>query len=124
MKLSAFIATTSVALTCLGLASTTRADDKENAAAKTQPITITGCLNGPYDDGAFKLETSAEKVMIGGPIDVLRENAGKQVRVTGDWIATGEGKSGAASREGESPKERAFKADKIEMIAADCSNVQ
>jgi hypothetical protein len=109
----------SVSLACGALAVNARAVDTQ--AAKDQPVTLTGCLNGPYDDGAYKIETESEKVMIGATIDVLRENVGKEVRATGQWITVDQGKLDASTREGsQDSQERVFKADKIEEIAASC----
>jgi len=121
MKKSACIVTLAASIASLAVATgSVRAADKGSQSSKAQPITLTGCLNGPDDDGSFKLRTSAETVLIGAPVDVLRENSGKEVRVTGGWIPTGQGKAGASAREGTNSTERALKADKIETIAAEC----
>jgi hypothetical protein len=101
-----------------------------NSTTASGQTSVTGCLSGPNDEGAYILKpTKGRAVEVGGN-DQLKEHVGHTVRLTGNWV-----KSGAAIGENESAEkneksegkehhgvaERHFKVSDIHHISASCS---
>lgn len=88
----------------------------------TKEATLTGCLGGPNDEGAFTLTNDRYKrgVEVGGAQDInLKAHTGHTVKLTGIWV-----KSGAAIGEKEKAGEkgeRHFKATKVTHVSETCS---
>jgi hypothetical protein len=59
------------------------------SAGQAGTHTITGCLSGPNQEGAYVLKSAAgREVEVGGSSD-LSANVGKQVSLTGSWAKSG-----------------------------------
>lgn len=50
--------------------------------------TLTGCLSGPNDEGAYVLKTGRKSVEVGGTDD-LKAHVGHQVKLSGTWARSG-----------------------------------
>src|SRR3569833_404719 len=59
--------------------------------------TVTGCLSGPNDEGAYILKSSNGRAFEVGGSDQLKQHVGHTVQLTGNWV-----KSGAEIGENES----------------------
>jgi hypothetical protein len=101
------------------------------AADDTQKVTaarLSGCLNGPTDDGTFVLtRVDAQDVQVGG-IDDLKDHVGQRVRLRGLWVGTGAQigeKENAAAKIGDAIGTRKhFRVTKIEKISDSCTPIQ
>ena len=92
--------------------------------------TVTGCLSGPNDEGAYILKSSNGRAFEVGGSDQLKQHVGHTVQLTGNWV-----KSGAEIGENESAEknekkegsehrgvaERHFKVSDIHHISDSCS---
>jgi hypothetical protein len=85
--------------------------------------TLTGCLSGPNDEGAYVLEHGSRKVEVGGN-DELSKHVGHTVKLHGTWStesAIGEKES---SEKGEAKEEkgehRHFKVASIDHVSDTC----
>ncbi|HET7347624.1 MAG TPA: hypothetical protein VFJ10_09850 [Acidobacteriaceae bacterium] len=101
-----------------------------NSTTASGQTSVTGCLSGPNDEGAYILKPTKGRAFEVGGNDQLKEHVGHTVRLTGNWV-----KSGAAIGENESAEkneksegkehhgvaERHFKVSDIHHISASCS---
>jgi hypothetical protein len=92
--------------------------------------TVTGCLSGPNDEGAYVLKSSNGRAFEVGGNDQLKQHVGHTVKLSGNWV-----KSGADIGENESAEknekkednehsgvaERHFKVSDIHHISDSCS---
>ena len=113
---------------------------QNSETSKGKPASISGCLSGPNQEGAYMLKTKSHSVEVGGP-DELKNHVGHEVKLTGSWAKSGteigenesaEKHEAAEKNEGAEKKEagekgeahgghdRHFKVDKIDHIAASC----
>jgi len=93
------------------------------------PGTLTGCLSGPNDEGAYVLTNAhGKKVEVGGSDD-LKAHVGHQVKLTGAWAKSGaeigekeKDEKKEAGEKGEKAEmgERHFKVTKIDHVADTC----
>ena len=90
--------------------------------------TLTGCLSGPNQEGAYELKSGKKEVEVGG-LDDLSKHVGHQVRLHGSWVKSGaeigekeaaESKESEAKEKGEAA-ERHFKVASIDMVSETCS---
>jgi len=85
--------------------------------------TLTGCLSGPNQEGAYELKSGSKEVEVGG-LDDLSKHVGHKVRLHGSWTKSsseiGE-KESAESKEKEEKGERHFKVASIDHIADTCT---
>jgi hypothetical protein len=89
--------------------------------------TLTGCLSGPNQEGAYELKSGKKEVEVGG-LDDLSKHVGHQVRLHGSWVKSGAEigeKEGAEGKESESKEkgeaaERHFKVASIDMVSESC----
>src|SRR5690242_11677253 len=88
--------------------------------------TLTGCLSGPNQEGAYELKSGKKEVEVGG-LDDLSKHVGHQVRLHGSWAKSGseigekEGNEGAEKKEGKEEKgERHFKVASIDHLKDSC----
>ena len=92
---------------------------------KGSAATLTGCLSGPNDEGAYVLEHGSKKVEVGGN-DELSKHVGHTVKLHGTWStgpAIGEKESSEKSeaKEGKEEKgERHFKVTSIDHVSDTC----
>ena len=99
-----------------------KAPPKKGAAGSA---TLTGCLSGPNDEGAYELKSGKKEVEVGG-LDDLSKHVGHKVRLHGAWAKSGAEigeKENAASeaKEGKEEKgERHFKVASIDHISDTC----
>jgi hypothetical protein len=99
-----------------------KAPPKKGAAGSA---TLTGCLSGPNDEGAYELKNGKREVEVGG-LDDLSKHVGHKVRLHGAWAKSGAEigeKENAASeaKEGKEEKgERHFKVASIDHISDTC----
>jgi hypothetical protein len=120
----------------LALAQTSSTETGEHAKHKGMSAggngTLTGCLSGPNDEGAYVLTNAkGHKVEVGGSDD-LKAHVGHEVKLTGTWE-----KSGAAIGENEKNEKhesaekgekgekgehghRHFKVSKIDHVSDTC----
>jgi hypothetical protein len=89
--------------------------------------TLTGCLSGPNQEGAYELKSGKKEVEVGG-LDDLSKHVGHQVRLHGSWVKSGAEigeKEGAESKESEGKEkgeaaERHFKVASVDMVSETC----
>jgi hypothetical protein len=89
--------------------------------------TLTGCLSGPNDEGAYVLQHGARKVEVGGNDD-LSKHVGHTVKLHGMWAKSGSeiGEKEEASEKGEAKEgkeekgERHFKVVSIDHVSETC----
>lgn len=95
---------------------------------KGSAATLTGCLSGPNDEGAYVLEHGSKKVEVGGN-DELSKHVGHTVKLHGTWStesAIGEKESSekGEAKEGKEGKEekgeRHFKVTSIDHVSDTC----
>jgi hypothetical protein len=102
--------------------------------------TITGCLSGPNNAGAYMLKTASGSVEVGGS-DELKQHVGHEVKLSGTWAASGsqigereeneKSSSSAKHEEAESSareshekgeaSERHFSVSSVTMVSDSCS---
>ena len=90
--------------------------------------TLTGCLSGPNDEGAYELKNGKREVEVGG-LDDLSKHVGHKVRLHGAWTKSSaeigeKEKAGSEAKEGKEGKEekgeRHFKVASIDHISDTC----
>jgi len=93
--------------------------------------TLTGCLSGPNQEGAYELKSGKKEVEVGG-LDDLSKHVGHQVRLHGSWAKSGAEigeKEGSESKESEAKEkgekgeaaERHFKVASVDMVSETCA---
>jgi hypothetical protein len=118
----------------------TQAGESSKAGSNAESATLTGCLSGPNDEGAYVLKTARRSVEVGGS-DELKQHVGHEVKLTGTWAGSGsqigereeneksstsakheEAESAAHERheKGEA-SERHFKVSNVTMVSDSCS---
>jgi hypothetical protein len=100
-----------------------------------QSATLTGCLSGPNDEGAYVLKSGGRSVEVGGS-DELKAHVGHEVKLDGSWASSGsaigereeneaaEHNKKAATGEAAEHKEkgeRHFKVSSISMVSDTCT---
>jgi hypothetical protein len=111
------------AQTGAGNEATKKASPKKGA---TGSATLTGCLSGPNDEGAYELKSGKREVEVGG-LDDLSKHVGHKVRLHGAWTKSsaeiGEKENaGSEAKEGKEEKgERHFKVASIDHISDTCA---
>jgi hypothetical protein len=111
------------AQTGAGNEATKKASPKKGA---TGSATLTGCLSGPNDEGAYELKSGKREVEVGG-LDDLSKHVGHKVRLHGAWSKSsaeiGEKENGGSeAKEGKEEKgERHFKVASIDHISDTCA---
>jgi len=91
----------------------------------TGSATLTGCISGPNDEGAYELKSGKREVEVGG-LDDLSKHVGHKVRLHGAWTKSsaeiGEKENaGSEAKEGKEEKgERHFKVASIDHISDTC----
>lgn len=113
---------------------------QNSQSTQGKPASITGCLSGPNQEGAYLLKTKMHSVEVGGT-DELKNHVGHEVKLTGSWAksGTGIGENEPAEKHESAEKhegmgmekeeagekgeghERHFKVDKIDHIASSCT---
>ena len=140
-KLFAFL-TIVLAVTFLSAAQTASASGNGQAGATDQAAekksapkkgaggaTLTGCLSGPNNEGAYELKSGKKEVEVGG-LDDLSKHVGHKVRLHGAWAKSGaeigekeneasEAKEG--KEKGEKGEERHFKVASIDHLSDTCA---
>ena len=100
-----------------------KASPKKGAAGSA---TLTGCLSGPNDEGAYELKSGKKEVEVGG-LDDLSKHVGHKVRLHGAWTKSGaeigeKENAGSEAKEGKEEKgERHFKVASIDHISDTCA---
>jgi hypothetical protein len=100
------------------------ADENHKSAAST----LTGCLNGPTDEGTFILKrVKAGDVHVGG-IDDLKDHVGQQVKLRGIWVKNAERigeKENTVDKVGNKlGRRRSFRVMDVEKISESCDVVR
>ena len=57
-------------------------------SSKKGGATLTGCLSGPNDEGAYLLKHGKKEVEVGG-MDDLSKHVGHEVKLHGSWAKSG-----------------------------------
>jgi hypothetical protein len=100
-----------------------KASPKKGAAGNA---TLTGCLSGPNDEGAYELKGGKREVEVGG-LDDLSKHVGHKVRLHGAWtkssaeIGEKENAGSEAKESKEEKGERHFKVASIDHISDTCA---
>jgi hypothetical protein len=68
--------------------SVTAAAQDQSTPSNNGQKTVTGCLSGPNDEGAYVLKSSKGTFEVGGN-DQLKQHVGHTVRLTGEWVKSG-----------------------------------
>lgn len=97
------------------------------SSTKTAPSTVTGCLNGPNEDGTFTLQrVKAGDVHVGG-LEDLKDHVGQQVRLRGLWVGSGgqigEKENTADKVENTLGTRKHFRPTEIEKISDHCDEI-
>ncbi len=98
--------------------------------------TVTGCLSGPNDEGAYLLTNGRYKkgLEVGGN-DELKSHVGHEVKLPGTWASASDigekegmseakGEKSEAKGEQSEAKEKHFKVSKIEHISDSCKTAK
>jgi hypothetical protein len=115
-----------------GTSSTTTTKSEHKSHAKSgmgKESTITGCLSGPNDEGAYVLTTKAGHKIETGGLDDLKSHVGHEVKVTGTWASgkdIGENESAEKGEKGEKGEksekgEKHLKATAITHVSDTCT---
>ena len=92
--------------------------------------TVTGCLSGPNDEGAYVLKSSNGHAFEVGGNDQLKQHVGHTVKLSGNWVKSGaeigENESAEKNEKSEGSEhrgvaERHFKVTDIHHISDSCS---
>jgi hypothetical protein len=92
---------------------------------------VTGCLSGPNDEGAYVLKSNKGRAFEVGGNDQLKQHVGHTVRLTGSWAKSGseigENESAEKNEKSEGNEhhgvaERHFKVTDIQHISDSCSS--
>jgi hypothetical protein len=119
-----------VAAAVFGFAMSVTAAAQTPSTAKSGQTSVTGCLSGPNDEGAFVLKPAKGRAFEVGGNDQLKEHVGHTVRLTGNWVKSGseigENESAEQNEKHEGTEhhgvaERHFKVADIHHISASCS---
>jgi hypothetical protein len=122
---SLFLAAIAFALTPAG-AQTSAAG--ANNQQSDNSATVTGCLGGQNDEGAYVLKTGSGAIEVGGANE-LQNHVGHKVKLTGEWAKSGseigeressESEQHEARERGQHPQEQHLKVSNIEMISSNC----
>lgn len=108
---------------------TTSKHTTHSKSSMGKETTLTGCLSGPNDEGAYVLATkSGHKVEVGG-LDELKSHVGHEVKITGSYASgkdIGENESAEKGEKGEKGEksekgERHLKATAITHVSDTCT---
>lgn len=108
---------------------TTKKSKKTSGETSTKEHTVTGCLSGPNDEGAYLLTNGRYKkgLEVGGT-DELKSHVGHEVKLTGTWASASDigEKEGTSEAKGEKSeaKEKHFKVSKIEHLSDSCKTAK
>lgn len=113
--------------------------ESSKAGSNEKSGTLTGCLSGPNDQGAYVLKSAHGPVEVGGS-DELKQHVGHQVKLSGTWASSGsqvgereeeneKSSANAKHEEAESAErhekgeasERHFKVSNVTMVSDTCS---
>lgn len=102
--------------------------------------TLTGCLSGPNDEGAYVLKNAAGHSVEVGGTDDLKAHVGHEVKLSGSWAHSGseigereenesadKSASSSSSEKAEAgehheKRERHFKVSSVSMVSDTCSS--
>jgi hypothetical protein len=105
---------------------TDQATEKKSTPKKgAGAATLTGCLSGPNNEGAYELKSGKKEVEVGG-LDDLSKHVGHKVRLHGAWAKSGseigeKENEASESKEGKEEKgERHFKVASIDHLSDTC----
>jgi hypothetical protein len=98
-----------------------------DSSKSTPPSTVSGCLNGPNEDGTFTLQrVKAGDVHVGG-LENLKDHVGQQVRLRGLWVGSGgqigEKESTANKVEDTVGTRKHFRPTAVEKISDRCDEI-
>ena len=106
MKITRYVPLGLVILLTLLTAITFVAQEKKSGNSQTS---VTGCLSGPNEEGAYVLKTAKGRGFEVGGNDELKNHVGHKVKLTGNWA-----KSGAEIGENESAEKNVEKHETAE----------
>lgn len=105
---------------------TDQATEKKSTPKKgAGGATLTGCLSGPNNEGAYELKNGKKEVEVGG-LDDLSKHVGHKVRLHGAWAKSGseigekENEASEAKEGKEEKGERHFKVASIDHLSDTC----
>jgi hypothetical protein len=110
---------------------TSSSSQSQSATSSSGHNSMTGCLSGPNDEGAYVLKSNKGRSFEVGGNDQLKQHVGHTVRLTGSWVKSGSeiGENEAAEKNEKSEgaehhgvAERHFKVTDIQHIADTCSS--
>jgi hypothetical protein len=97
------------------------------AFGKSGAHTITGCLSGPNQEGAYELTTKSGQVEVTGASGLkgdLKSHVGHEVKLTGTYIKSPTASSATEktdAKTGTTSGERYFKATSIHHVSDTCT---
>jgi hypothetical protein len=121
-KLSLLLMVLAFATAMLAQSSDEKAEHAHKGKMGGGSGTLSGCLSGPNDEGAYVLTTSRGKKIEVGGTDDLKAHVGHEVKLTGTWAKSGkdigedEKKESAEKEKGE----RHFKVASVQHISPTC----
>lgn len=74
--------------TALSAQSSSATQSGSTAQTHDKSATLTGCLSGPNDEGAYMLKNGRHSVEVGGS-DELKAHVGHEVKLSGSWARSG-----------------------------------
>lgn len=110
---------------------TSSSSQSQSGTMSSSHPSVTGCLSGPNDEGAYVLKSNKGRSFEVGGNDQLKQHVGHTVRLTGSWVKSGseigENESAEKSEKGEGAEhrgveERHFKVADIQHISDSCSS--
>jgi hypothetical protein len=113
---------------------TAQTQSGESSKSESKSATLTGCLSGPNDEGAYELKSESRSVEVGGS-DELKAHVGHEVKLTGSWARSGseigetekESSAAGAKKEEAGKKEageRHFKVSGVTMVSDTCTSAK
>ena len=130
--LAAFISTLSLSVASFAQSpSGASSSPSQNGTMSSSHTTVTGCLSGPNDEGAYVLKSNKGRSFEVGGNDQLKQHVGHTVRLTGSWVKSGaeigENESAEKNEKSEGSEhhgvaERHFKVTDIQHISDSCAS--
>jgi hypothetical protein len=72
----------------VALSAQSQTQSSSTTKSNGKSATLTGCLSGPNDEGAYMLKTGRHSVEVGGTDD-LKAHVGHEVKLSGTWARSG-----------------------------------
>jgi hypothetical protein len=130
-QLSTVLLATLISTLSLSLPATVQSQSGSGRSQASSQTSVTGCLSGPNNEGAYVLKSNKGSAFEVGGNDQLKQHVGHTVRLTGSWAKSGseigENESAEKNEKSEANEhhgvaERHFKVTDIQHISDSCSS--